>query len=485
MDSLPPHSPEAERGVLGCCLIDIAKAALAVKAGVTPRWFYDARHAEIFGVLTDMAASGVGDPLIAGLRLRDRGKLDAVGGFPYLGELQSAVPSAENFDYYLPELRDRFQRRQVIDAATRLRMLASEESIDSAVVLADTKSLLERLHRQAGGHALPEIVPATALLETEMVPPAELVLGVLHAGNKLILGGASKSYKTWSLIDLAVSVATGSPWLGFPTRPGKVLYVNLEIQTAFFRQRIAQVVEAKGVDPPERLEVWNLRGWAADYRVLVPKIQERIRDEHYAMVILDPTYKLLGTADENSATDISALLNTIEALAVGTGAAVAMAGHFAKGNASSKETIDRISGSGVFARDPDSLIIFTRHEEEGAFTVEMVLRNLPPVPSFVVQWEHPCFRANAELDPSRLKSKVGRPRKHTAESLLAVLGDQRLTSGQWKKLAMTEEGVTHARFFELLKELQKGQKVLKSVIDGKWEQTRRQSQYSNHENEPF
>ena len=49
-----------------------------------------------------------------------------------------------------------------------------------------------------------------------------------------------------------------------------------------------------------------------------------------------------------------------------------VAGHFAKGNASAKGTIDRISGSGVFARDPDSLVVFTRHEEEGAFVVEMV-----------------------------------------------------------------------------------------------------------------
>ena len=83
------------------------------------------------------------------------------------------------------------------------------------------------------------------------------------------------------------------------------------------------------------------------------------------MVILDPTYKILGSADENNATDISAMLNGIESLAVSTGAAVAVAGHFAKGNPSAKETIDRISGSGVFARDPDSLVVFTRHEEEG------------------------------------------------------------------------------------------------------------------------
>jgi len=87
------------------------------------------------------------------------------------------------------------------------------------------------------------------------------------------------------------------------------------------------------------------------------------------------TYKLLGAADENSATDITALLNMVESLAMHTGAAIALAGHFAKGNASGKEAIDRISGSGVFARDHDSLVVFTKHEQEGAFVMDLVLRN--------------------------------------------------------------------------------------------------------------
>jgi AAA domain len=144
--------------------------------------------------------------------------------------------------------------------------------------------------------------------------------------------------------------------------------------------------------------------------LLLPKFRSRIRDQVHALVIIDPTYKLLGTADENSATDISALLNMVESLAVSTGAAVAMAGHFAKGNASAKESIDRISGSGVFARDPDSLIIFTKHEQEGAFTVELTLRNLD------------------------------------------------------------EYGIPNGRFFELLKELQQAGNVQKSALGGKWEQ---------------
>jgi Asp-tRNA(Asn)/Glu-tRNA(Gln) amidotransferase A subunit family amidase len=41
--------------------------------------------------------------------------------------------------------------------------------------------------------------------------------------------------------------------------------------------------------------------------------------------------------------------------------------------------MDRISGSGVFARDPDSVLIMTKHEQEDTYTVEATLRNLKPI----------------------------------------------------------------------------------------------------------
>src|ERR1051326_1856867 len=142
-----------------------------------------------------------------------------------------------------------------------------------------------------------------------------------------------------------------------------------------------------------------------------------------------------------------------------------MASHFAKGNASAKESIDRISGSGVFARDPDSLITFTKHEEEGAFTVEMVLRNLPPVEPFVVRWHPPLFRRADELDPTKLKQAGGRPPEHTNEELLECLGDKRLTKDEWKAACEKEYGMGRTCFYKLRKELEAAGKVLKSAVD--------------------
>jgi predicted transcriptional regulator len=80
-----------------------------------------------------------------------------------------------------------------------------------------------------------------------------------------------------------------------------------------------------------------------------------------------------------------------------------------------------MSGSGVFARDPDSILIFTRHEEEGAFTVEPVLRNFPPVTPFVIRWNYPTFEMADDLNPDDLRQSAGRKKQYDPISLLALI----------------------------------------------------------------
>jgi hypothetical protein len=472
-EALPPYSPEAERGVLGCCLINSAKTKAAIEAGVTTGWFYDVRHIEIFKVLVAMARNGGGDLVLATIKLREEGKLDDAGGPAYVSELLDAVPSAENLDYYIPTLRASYHRRAVIDIGTRLRTLAQDTAVDPDRLFEEAGDVLR--HFESKGDGLPEIAKACEFLVADLPMPPQIISGVLHQGSKLLIGGSSKSYKTWTLIDLAVSVATGTPWIGFSTTAARVLYVNLELQEVFFQHRIKEILSHKRLEINDQLDVWNLRGYAADYRALVPKIRARIRDEGYLLVIIDPIYKVLGAADENSARDITDLVNTFEKLAIETGSAVLLAHHFAKGNASAKDFIDRISGSGVFLRDPDSYVCFTMHEEEDAFSVEMKLRNLPPVAPFVVKWEWPLFQRAEDLDPSRLKQSGGRPAMHKPEALLECLGDKRLTTGEWREAAESE-CISKSRFFALQKELIKQKKVVKSRVDHKWEQVQLKSQ---------
>ena len=273
---------------------------------------------------------------------------------------------------------------------------------------------------------LPSMEDAAELISKPIDLPDDVIEGVLHRGGKMVVGGGSKSFKTWTLADLGISVATGTDWLGkFATKRGRVLYINLELQRGFFSKRIRWVCDERQITLEDGwLTLWNLRGKAADLSRLLPKILSGIGENQFDLIIIDPIYKLLGSRDENKAGDIATLLNEIESLAVQTGAAVAFGAHYSKGNQAQKEVIDRIGGSGVFARDPDTILNFTRHEQEDCFSVEATLRNHPPIKSFVVRWEFPLMVVDSLLDPADLKQAgpaKDKPEPKTKEDMLALV----------------------------------------------------------------
>lgn len=263
---------------------------------------------------------------------------------------------------------------------------------------------------QAAANAAPKKETASRLppilwgpsLQAPPVLPGELIPGLLHRGAKMVLGGGSKSFKTWCLADLAISLAAGVPWWGRQiTKPHRILYLNLEVSAPFFIQRLQAIADAKGIAIPDTLGVWNLRGKCADHRILFPEIETHIKGEQLDGVIIDPTYKVM-TGSENAQEEVASLMNSIERLGENTGAATIFGAHFAKGSAAAKEPMDRISGSGVFARDPDAILTLTRHAEKDVFTVDSVLRNCPPMDAFTLKWGFPLMRP-WDADPNDLK----------------------------------------------------------------------------------
>lgn len=304
------------------------------------------------------------------------------------------------------DMASAFQREESLKRAMRHFGVGSKSLTDLSQQLAALAAQAEQAQDgEKTQPQLPQIEDACDFCTTELPLPEELIQGVLHRGSKLSLGGASKGFKTWTLMYLALCVAYGLPWLGCSTVAAKVLVVNLEIQAAFARRRLKVLAETLGITQEQnRLDVWNLRGYATCHREIFPKIIDRIGNGGYGLIVLDPIYKLYGATDnENGARDVAALMNSIEVLAVKTGAAVAFGAHYSKGNQAAKDAIDRVSGSGVFARDPDSLLNFTSHKESDCYTVEATLRNFPPLDPFVVRWGYPLFAREASLNPAELK----------------------------------------------------------------------------------
>jgi RecA-family ATPase len=270
---------------------------------------------------------------------------------------------------------------------------------------------------------LPKIVCASDFMATPRPEPPQLVAGILHQGCKMIVGGASKSRKSWTLIDLTLSVSTGTVWWGFDTKKGRALYINFELPEFAFQHRLQAVAAAKGISDFSGCDLWNLRGYATDFSILIPKILARIKECRYALIILDPVYKGLGKRDENKAGDIASLCNEIEQLAVQSGAAVAFGAHYSKGNQSAKDPVDRIGGSGVFARDPDVILTMTPHEDKDAYVVDLTLRALPQVDPFVVSWQGVQFHRDDAADPARLRAAGKTAKTAKAKYKLGTLAD--------------------------------------------------------------
>ena len=168
--------------------------------------------------------------------------------------------------------------------------------------------------------------------------PPQIIEGILHQGCKMILGGTSKSNKSWCLLDLALSVASGQPWWGRQCTKLPVVYINFELQPWALAERLGALClarpECRGTG--RSLALWNLRGHNADITLLRPKLEEQLAKHQFGLIILDPAYKVLGNRDENANGEIASLMNEFEALAQKTGAAIVVAHHFAKGDSTAQ-----------------------------------------------------------------------------------------------------------------------------------------------------
>jgi hypothetical protein len=274
---------------------------------------------------------------------------------------------------------------------------------------------------------LPEILSLRQFAANAPGAPPQIIEGVLHQGCKMILGGTSKSNKSWCLLDLALAVASGEKWWGRKCAKLPVVYVNFELHGWAVAQRINALCTARPdcKEIGDTLHLWNLRGHNADLTLLRPKLEEQLERNRFALIILDPAYKVLGNRDENANGEIAGLMNELEALAQSSGAALVVAHHFAKGDSANKEAADRMSGAGAWVRDPDSIMVMTPHEEPDCFTVTSILRNLPRLPEFVVSWEFPLMRLAPELNPEALRRPQAKNKICTDRDFVeAVLGDK-------------------------------------------------------------
>jgi len=210
--------------------------------------------------------------------------------------------------------------------------------------------------------ALPPVV--RAIVDRDKLPkmPEVIIEGILLEGHKMLLTGPSKANKTWCLIALAISVATGGYWIGFRCTKRKVLFIDLETDSRTLQRRISTVAYAKDAsvaEVSENLFVWPLRGKSCSLHEIVEELFERYKPGDFGMVVIDPAY-MVQDGDENNAKDIREFFAELDRLCVRLGVTVVISHHHSKGAQGLKSAIDRGSGSGVFGRAPDAVVDLTK-----------------------------------------------------------------------------------------------------------------------------
>ena len=294
------------------------------------------------------------------------------------------------------------------------------------------------------------------------VIPEEVICGVLHRGCKMILSAPSKARKSWTMLELGLSVAGGQYWMGIETIPTPVLYIDFEFLYGLFSERRNKIIMAKYGNMDIELPFYELvlRGYDASFFEIKKHIESFCKEKEIGLIIVDPIYKLADDFDENKAKDVAKLLREFEKLASSLNIAIAFAHHFAKGNSSEKGSIDRASGSGVWAREPDAILMVTPLDDEN-YTLEMHLRNFPQKDPIAIYWNDGVWEVNTNIDvDSEIKNraifKLKKSRfKATASDLKLILqerGETVIDKNNRLKIA-SKLGVSERTIYTLWKQL--------------------------------
>lgn len=293
-------------------------------------------------------------------------------------------------------------------------------------------------------------------MATDIKPaPPELIKGMLYEGGTMMMAGASKSMKSYTMIALGLAVATGSEWLGFKCAKAPVFFLNLELQQFAMEARVREVAAAMKIDPPKDFMTIHLRGQMVGINQIEANLASMLDEYQPGMTIIDPHYKISSASgvEENSNDAQGLLLYRLENLICSRKSSLNISHHFSKGDKSQTKAMDRAAGGGALARWGDVMMSITDHEEEKCTVAEFSLRNFKPIDPFGLRWDYPVWRRDESLDPTKLK-KAGRTTSIPATGLLTSLKNG-MTHTEWHKAS----NMVQSTFSRKKKELELAGKV--------------------------
>jgi hypothetical protein len=223
LDQQPPANLEAELAVLGSIILD-RNHANDVFPILIAADFYDENNRSFFNCLQEMFRRGEGiDITTAVHRLREAGLYDKIGGAAYLANFNSSTPMATHAIYYAGIIREMSAKRRLRYLGERLLQESANGKAPEQSI-ADARCTLDAIKGATTGHNPTTIdFPSVSCrqLATTDYQEEYLIEDILCARQPCTIGGPRKGLKTWLIIDAALSLATGQPFLGkFPVLRG-------------------------------------------------------------------------------------------------------------------------------------------------------------------------------------------------------------------------------------------------------------------------
>ena len=289
----------------------------------------------------------------------------------------------------------------------------ASDTVDFSGLGSDSSGVIaEQSASQRGPLALGELV--------EQFPNMKPVLihGFLRIGETMNIIAPPKTGKSWLVTDLALSIAMGIPWFGFPCERGKVLIIDNELHPETSANRIPKVIEARNIEL-RRVKDWiyidNQRGRLGNIEELARHI-DQLKPYGFKLIIIDAFYRALpkGT-DENDNGTVAGIYNTIDKYAAALDCAFVLIHHTSKGNQSLKAITDVGAGAGSQSRAADTHVVLRRHKEPGVVVMESVVRSFPSVEPICLRWTWPVWDRDDTLDPTELDGKKEEIRKEDPE----------------------------------------------------------------------
>jgi len=215
----------------------------------------------------------------------------------------------------------------------------------------------------SGEQVLP--VVRVAELPSEELAERWLVEQLWCAQSVGVIGGAPKCAKTWLGLDMALSVATGTPCLGkyaIP-EPGPVLVYLAEDALRTVRERVEGIARHRGLDL-EGVEIHVITApvLRLDHDRDRRRLWEAVRRLRPRLLVLDPLVRLHGI-DENHAGDVAELLGYFRTLQRELGLAVLLVHHTRKNAADGVAAGQGLRGSGDIHAFGDSNLYLQRTKE--------------------------------------------------------------------------------------------------------------------------